>query len=49
MSYRLELTLYHALDTISKNNNMNKISEYIDKTITKTYSFYNGYGFKKEK
>lgn len=48
MAHRLELTVNHAFEVMTNRENMNKINEYLDKTISKTYSFYNGYGHKRK-
>lgn len=48
MAHRLELAVQHAFNSITSLENMNKISEYLDKVIKKTYSFYNGQGFKRK-
>lgn len=48
MAHRLELAIQHAFDSMKDIENMNKISYYLDDTIKKTYSFYNGQGFKRK-
>lgn len=47
MAHRLELTIQHAFESMKNLENMNKLNDYLDGTITKTYSFYNGRGFKR--
>lgn len=47
MAHRLELTVKHAFDSMQYIENMNKINDYLDQTITKSYSFYNK-GFKRK-
>lgn len=48
MAHRLELAVQHAFESLKNLPNMNKMNEYLDKTITKTYSFYNGYDHKRK-
>lgn len=48
MAHRLELAVQHAFESMKNLQDMNRISEYLDKTISKTYSFYNGYGHKRK-
>lgn len=48
MAHKLELAVKHAFDSMKNLPNMNKLNEYLDKTISKTYSFYNGYGHKRK-
>lgn len=48
MSHRLELSIQHAFNqTIDFETNSRIVSEYIDSTINKVYSFYNSYGYKR--
>lgn len=46
MAHRLELAVSHAFDSMNKFDNMDKINNHLDQTITKTYSFYRK-GFKR--
>lgn len=48
MAHRLELTVQHAFESMKDRPNMNQMNEYLDKIITKTYTFYNSYGHKRK-
>lgn len=47
LAHRLELAVEHAFNSMTNIESMNKISEYLDRTIRKIHSFYNK-GFKRK-
>lgn len=48
MSHRLELSIQHAFNkTIDFETNLRIVTEHIDKTINRVYTFYNSYGYKR--
>lgn len=47
LAHRLELAVEHAFNSLTNTVQMNKISEYLDKTIRKIHSFYDK-GFKRK-
>lgn len=47
LAHRLELAVHHALNSMKNIATMNQISNYLDDTIRKTFSFYNK-GFKRK-
>lgn len=47
MSHRLELVITKAFNKTTDKEKPKKVSEYLDKTINKVYSFYNTQGYKR--